>query len=97
MRDAPRAAAPARASATVSACGRPPGAVRPRPTTRPSRTITQPTEGLGQTTPSAPPRQRQRCAHVGDVVGEFGHPPAYVASSSAPTKASKSLASRKLR
>src|SRR5882672_7142081 len=48
---APRAASPARRSASVSPCGRPPGWVQPRPTTRPSRTMTQPTAGLGQTSP----------------------------------------------
>src|SRR5216683_1223382 len=52
---APRAAGPARASASVSACGRPPGCVQPRPTTRPSLTMTQPTAGLGQTVPSPRP------------------------------------------
>src|SRR5271169_2182017 len=49
---APRAAFPARRSASVSPCGRPPGWVHPRPTTRPSFTITQPTAGFGQTEPS---------------------------------------------
>ena len=55
---------PARRSASVSPCGRPPGWVQPRPTTRPrdpARTRprdpsldreTQPTAGLGQTVPS---------------------------------------------
>ena len=53
---APRAASPARRNASVSACGRPPGCVQPRPTiTGPapsSRTITAPTAGLGQVRPS---------------------------------------------
>ena len=49
---APRAAVPAMSSAAGSACGRPPGAVTARPTTRPSLTTTQPTEGLGQVLPS---------------------------------------------
>src|SRR5271165_6183701 len=48
---APRASGPAIASASGSACGRPPEAVTARPTTRPSRTTTQPTEGLGQVVP----------------------------------------------
>src|SRR5262245_36256571 len=40
------------ARASVSACGRPPGCVVPRPTTCPrTSTITQPTAGLGQTCP----------------------------------------------
>src|SRR6266851_9044123 len=38
--------------ASASACGRPPSWVRPRAITRPSRTITQPTAGLGQVRPS---------------------------------------------
>src|SRR6516162_1727681 len=49
---APRAASPARRSASVSPCGRPPGWVHPRPTTRPSFRMTQPTAGFGQTVPS---------------------------------------------
>ena len=48
---APRAASPASASAIASACGRPPGWVQPRPTTRPSSTMTQPTLGLGAVRP----------------------------------------------
>src|SRR5258707_8432779 len=48
---APRAASPARRSASVSPCGRPPGWVQPRPTTRPRLTRTQPTAGFGQTVP----------------------------------------------
>src|SRR5439155_16600250 len=48
---APCAAAPARRIASVSPCGRPPCPVQPRPTTRPSLTMTQPTDGLGQTVP----------------------------------------------
>ena len=47
---APAAAAPAIASATASACGRPPGCVQPRPTTRPWLTISAPTAGLGRLT-----------------------------------------------
>ena len=44
---------PACASALVSACGRPPGWVQPRPTTMPSsHTTTAPTAGLGQVRPS---------------------------------------------
>src|SRR5689334_23225343 len=40
------------ASASVSACGRPPRWVQPRPTTSPAgSTMTQPTAGLGQTCP----------------------------------------------
>src|SRR5271165_5128376 len=49
---APRAAAPARRNASVSPCGRPPGWVQPRPTTRSLLTMTQPTAGFGQTVPS---------------------------------------------
>ena len=49
---APRAAAPARRSASVSAWGRPPGWVQPRPTMTPSFTTTAPTAGLGQVRPS---------------------------------------------
>jgi hypothetical protein len=40
------------ARASTSACGRPPSCVRPRAITRPSRTITHPTDGLGQVRPS---------------------------------------------
>src|SRR5258707_11531008 len=47
----PRTAAPARRSASVSPCGRPPRCVQPRPTTYPFLTMTQPTDGLGQTVP----------------------------------------------
>src|SRR5690349_9345444 len=40
------------ANASVSACGRPPRCVQPRPTTWPfTSTMTQPTAGLGQTRP----------------------------------------------
>src|SRR5215471_6172305 len=49
---APRAAAPARRSASVSAWGRPPGWVQPRPTIIPSLAITAPTAGLAQVRPS---------------------------------------------
>src|SRR3546814_19030217 len=48
---APRESSRASASAIASACGRPPGWVQPRPTTRPSFTITQPTWGLGAVRP----------------------------------------------
>src|SRR5437868_5965482 len=49
----PRAASPACASAIVSACGRPPRAVHPRPAILPWReTMTQPTAGLGATRPN---------------------------------------------
>src|SRR6201999_324841 len=48
----------------VSACGRPPGWVQPRPTTRPiSSRMTQPTAGLGQTRPS-PRSARSRAARM---------------------------------
>jgi hypothetical protein len=47
----PLAASPASASAIASACGRPPGCVQPRPTTRPFFTITHPTLGLGAVRP----------------------------------------------
>src|SRR6266849_882082 len=57
---ASRAAAPARVSASVSPWGRPPGCVQPRPTTRPPLTMTQPTVGLGQTSPS--PRRAKAIA-----------------------------------
>src|SRR6516165_4378213 len=57
---APRAARPARRSASVSPCGRPPGCVQPRPTTLPALTMTQPTAGLGQTIPS--PRRAKASA-----------------------------------
>jgi hypothetical protein len=50
---APRAASAAWASATASACGPPGGRVKPRPATRLSRTITQPTAGLGLTGPAS--------------------------------------------
>ena len=44
----PCARSPACSSATASACGRPPGAVAPRPTISPvAETMTQPTLGLG--------------------------------------------------
>ena len=43
-----------------SACGRPPGAVTPRPTRTPSRTISAPTEGLGAASPM--PRRPKRSA-----------------------------------
>src|SRR5262249_42788104 len=49
---APRAASPARRSASVSPCGRPLGWVHPRPATLPFFTMTQPTAGFGQTAPS---------------------------------------------
>src|SRR5690606_26045353 len=51
---APRARAPARRSASVSACGRPPGCVQPRAITSPvvSSTITAPTAGFGAVVPS---------------------------------------------
>src|SRR5438270_10209962 len=49
---ASRAASPARASASVSPCGRPPCWVQPRPTTRPRLTMAQPTAGFGHTVPS---------------------------------------------
>ena len=45
-------ASPASASATVSACGRPPAPVRPRPTTASPCTRMQPTVGFGQVCPS---------------------------------------------
>src|SRR3990167_2251798 len=57
---APRAAAPACASAIVSAWGRPPTWVQPRPMIWPSFTRTQPTAGLGQVRPS--PRAARRRA-----------------------------------
>src|SRR6516162_3232653 len=60
---APRAASPARRSASVSPCGRPPGWVHPRPTTRPSFRMTQPTAGFGQTAPS-PRRASVRAARI---------------------------------
>src|SRR5579871_2387303 len=41
--------------ASVSAWGRPPGWVQPRPTTRPPRTRTAPTAGLGHARPSPRP------------------------------------------
>src|SRR5262245_21832441 len=47
--------------ASVSACGRPPGCVHPRPTTWPfGSVITQPTAGLGATRPR--PRSASRSA-----------------------------------
>src|SRR5690606_32063062 len=51
---APRARAPARRSASVSAWGRPPGWVQPRAITSPeaSSTITAPTAGFGAVFPS---------------------------------------------
>src|SRR5258708_15887454 len=49
--------------AAGSACGRPPGAVTARPTTRPSFTTTQPTDGLGQVLPT-PRRASARAAHI---------------------------------
>src|SRR5690242_12168652 len=51
------------ARASGSACGRPPGAVTARPTTLPSLTITQPTDGLGQLLPS-PRRASPRAARI---------------------------------
>src|SRR5580704_2903735 len=50
--------------ASTSACGRPPSWVRPRPITRPSRTITQPTAGLGQVRPS----DRRASASVARII-----------------------------
>ena len=49
---APCAARLARRSASVSACGRPPSCVQPRPTMTPSLTMTAPTAGLGAVLPS---------------------------------------------
>src|SRR6476620_341541 len=50
------------ASAWVSACGRPPGAVTPIPTTCPSLTIRQPTAGLSRLIPIARLPTRSACA-----------------------------------
>ena len=49
---------PALASASASACGRPPLAVRPDPTSRPARTRMQATGGFGQ---DCPMERRARC------------------------------------
>ena len=57
---APRASDPASASASASAWGRPPGAVRPEAAIRPSWTRTHATGGLGQEFPS---ERLARCKH----------------------------------
>src|SRR4029453_7244177 len=50
------------ASAWVSACGRPPGAVAPTPTTCPPLTMRQPTGGFSPVIPSARRPTRSACA-----------------------------------
>ena len=69
---APRARAPARAMASVSACGRPPGCVQPRAMTSPVRSsaITAPTDGLGAVRPRPRSAMPQRDPH--HVVVELG-------------------------
>src|SRR5215207_4848483 len=82
---APRAASPAPRSATASPCGRPPGAVRPRPITFPSFTRMAPTAGFGQVAPRPPAPSRIAAARkrrssssailldAGIVAGEPAH------------------------
>src|SRR5689334_6188697 len=57
-------------SAIASACGRPPGWVQPRPTTTPSLTTMQPTDGLGRL--SGRPRSARRAAAASQSVSQRG-------------------------
>src|SRR4030095_15809218 len=69
---APSACLPACFSATASACGRPPGAVAPRPTISPLRTMTQPTLGLGAERPrAASPSRAASSIHRRSLNGEL--------------------------
>ncbi len=66
---APRAASPARRSASGSACGRPPACVQPRPTMTPSLTTTAPTAGLRPGAALPAPAERQRELHEPQIGG----------------------------
>src|SRR5689334_21411493 len=57
-------------SAIASAWGRPPGWVQPRPTTTPSLTTMQPTDGLGRL--SGRPRSASRAAAASQSASERG-------------------------
>ena len=97
---AARAARRPRASATVSACGRPPSPVRPRPTTRPLVHEDAADRRVRPDPPEPAPRQPERRAHPARVPVVLGHRaqsssrPA-AAGRSSETKSSKSSAAWK--
>ncbi len=74
---APSALSPACLSATTSACSRPNSSWNPSPTTRPSRTTTAPTSGLGATLPhprSASSRARRMASRSAASTGSSETP-----------------------